>query len=650
MTAARRPAAPLPSWPSGLALASVLTLLAGARLVAEPSTPILVAAIVLALLGIVGRRPAPAGDGERAGVRALQGRAVVAHAVLAAGEALLLAYLRSTTAGGMSADAAHVTLSLGLLLVVGAAAVLLLLELLMAQARQSGVVEAARVERATTTAITLLAGAGFLVGSVYAAHKSDVRVELAWAAPTTPSGATLALLTTSSCGAARERPEVFLFFERGSSALAEVQDYFDALAAGGARVQTLDQAVDPALAKALKVTKNGHVAVRCGERSESWLLGADRDEAQRKLPKLDSEVRARIGKVGRDPVNVYFTVGHGERSVDENDKSGRPPGKTLKKLLEARNARVKKLGLAEGLSSGVPEDAGLVVVFGPTQAFLPEEVKALGTWVDAGGALAVFVDPPTPGADDATAATAAQASLQPLLSTLGVALGGSELLNDREYVKQTGTNADHPFLFSTSFGTHKSVKTLNAARGTRPLVFLQAQAVQRLPASSPSPDAGPKVSLIARTRPATWQDVVADRRFDEGAAEKRDIHDFAAVIEQKHGDKETRALVVGDADVVADALITQEANAIFAWETLQWLVRDDDAPAGGVTVDEDVPIRHTRAEDTVVFYGTVLGGPAALLLIGALTVRRRRRRAPRTATPTPTPAASSPSPTEGGAP
>jgi hypothetical protein len=623
----------LPAWPSGLAVLSLLLLLFGARLAAEPSFPLRVGSVVVAIVGAVGRRP-PAAGADLLGVRALQGRALVAHLVLAGGEALLGLHARAATAGGLGADAANVTLSLGLLLVVGAAAVLVLLELLMAQARLSGVVEVARVERATQTAVTLLGAAGFLIGSVFAVHKADVRVELASAAPTTPSGATLALLSTSSCGAAGDKPEIFLFFERGSSALVEVQDYFDVLGAGGARVRTLDQALDPALAKALKVTKNGNIAVRCGERSESWLLGADRDEAQRKLGKLDSEVRARIGKVGRDPVNVYFTVGHGERSADESDKSGRASGKGLKKLLEARNAKVKKLGLAEGLANRVPDDAGLVIVFGPTQAFLPEEVKALTSFVDAGGALAVFVDPPAPDAAQVTDSLAVTASLQPLFTALGVALGDAEVVNDREYVKQSGTAADHVFVFSTSFGTHRAVKTLNGSRGTRPLLFLQAQAVRRVDgASGAAGDGGPKVALIARSRPASWQDTVRDRRFDEAAGEKRDILDLAAVVEKKVGDKEARALVVGDADVVGDALLAQEANAIFAWEALQWLVRDDDAPAGGVTIDEDIPIRHTRDEDTAVFYSTVFGAPALLVAVGWFTVRRRRRPRPKAPSP-----------------
>jgi hypothetical protein len=101
---------------------------------------------------------------------------------------------------------------------------------------------------------------------------------------------------------------VFLFFERGSGALGEVRDYFDALQAHGVTVVTQDAAIDPALAKKMKVSKNGTVGLRCGERSETWQVGEDREEASKKLGKLDEEIRTRLAKISKDPSTVYFTA------------------------------------------------------------------------------------------------------------------------------------------------------------------------------------------------------------------------------------------------------------------------------------------------------------------------------------------------------
>ncbi|MDP2343321.1 MAG: hypothetical protein Q8O67_20350 [Deltaproteobacteria bacterium] len=618
--------------PSGLALISLLLLFIGARMLEdETQTIALVLGTLASIAAAVWRVVGLPNDG---GVRALRLRAVAAHAAVAAG-GLLVTLSTLTT---LDDDVYAIVTSLALLGTIGGGVVLFALEMLMDQSRASGFVDAARVERATSTAVTLVAGFGMLAGVVYAVNKQDVRFDLAYASPTSPSGATLTLLDTAACGDAKEKPEVFLFFERGSTSLSEVQDYFATLEQKGARVVTLDQAMDPALSKAIKVTKNGYVGFRCGEKTETWLLGAERDDAQKKLQKLDEEVRTRLGKISRDPVNVYMTVGHGERPVDESDKSGRAAAKSLKKLLESQNVKPKKLGVADGLTSAVPADAGLVVVLGPQRAFMPEEARTLAQYVDAGGAIALFIDPPVPGTTDPDV-VGVTASLQPVFDALSVKLAGFEVVNDKEFVKESRTKADTTFVFSTSFGSHKAVKTLNSARGKAALLFLQAQAVSRVDvAAGAEKNKDLKVSMVARSRPATWTDVDGDRTFTEGK-EKRDIVDLVAVIEKKVGnEKEARALVAGDSDVVADTLLGNEANAVFAYEAFQWLLRDDQgADAGSITVSDDVPIRHTRDEDTAWFYGTILAGPAVVLAIGLGSLKlRRRKKKPTTTTTTTT--------------
>jgi hypothetical protein len=601
---------PLPQGPSILAAVGIAILFVGGRLL-DAGPFLRAAAITCTVMALASGVWRVVKAGSVAGPQTLARRAFAAHLAVAMAGILVVV---STIIDGNVAGACMVG---AVVFGFGGSAVLLALELLMQQTRSSGLVDLPRVQRATSTAVTIVAGLTALAGIVYGVNANDKRFDLAYAAPSAPSGATSAILDTASCGAAGEKPEVVLFFERGSTAYAEVADYFEALRALGARVSLLDQALDPALAKAMKVAKNGTVAFRCGEKVESYNVGADRDEASRKLRKLDQEVRTKLGKLTRDPQNVYVTVGHGERPIDETDKSGRTSSKNLKKLLDANNAKVKKFGIAEGSTAKVPDDANLVIVLGPQQPFLPEEAQTLAAYVKAGGAIAVFVDPPRPGSDDVDVA----ASLEPLLQVLGLSMGHSEVVNDKEFVKQTNTSADHAFVFSTSFGTHKAVKTLAAARGKAALLFLSAQALTKR-------DAGPSVSVLARSRPATWSDVVVNRAFDDGA-EKRDVLDLAAAVEVKGDATEARALVVGDSDVVADTLLSNEANAVFAFEALQWLLRDDTlASAAGAAVVDDAPIRHTRDEDTVWFWGTTLLAPLAVLLTGVVVVRLRRRRRP----------------------
>lgn len=479
--------------------------------------------------------------------------------------------------------------------------ILLAIELTGAPMRAAGFVEMRRVKQAAGTAATLAFAFGGLALLNVAAAKVEWRKDLSFAAPTSPSHATLSLLEASE-----REVELFLFFEKGSPVLTELGDYFDGLEKAGAQMTVLDQALDAGLAKDLKVSRNGTVAFRSGERSETWYVGTDRDAARRKVRKIDEEVRTRLSKLTRDAKTLYFTTGHGERGERAAKPGERAAASTFAKLAKALNAKIKPLGLREGLGAKIPDDADAVIVHGPESKFLPGEVEALKAYVESGGSVMLLLEP---GTDH---------GLDPVLEVLGVEGPTTPLLNEQEFVRRTHTNADHAFLFAASFASHKSVKALNDARGRVALLFLRAGELGREKGSKA------KVTFIARSRSGTFADENDNGRFDEGEAKK--VRDFAAAVEVPVESKpEARGIVVADSDVLSDALLITEANAAFGYEAVLWLLRDD-AAGGAVDMDDDVPIVHTRDEDSFWFYGTTVVAPALVLLAGLLFVRSRRRR------------------------
>jgi hypothetical protein len=644
----------LAGWPNALAALSVLALFFALRILDDAPRLAALGVAAIAWAGALAGRIRGRLSADAEGKKLLLLVGAPADALLLVGGALAA----WSILGGARGETAQLATGAGVLLLAAGLAITVALELVCGPMRATGVVDNRRVSAAARTAATLTAAVAGLIGLGYGVEKLDVRRDFSFAAPTSPSAATLSMLEAGRCAApvgegdaegdaqradppaaasaGGERPEVFLFFERGNTALGEVRDYFDGLSRAGARVTVLDSAADPVLAKALKISKNGTVGFRCGQRTESWTLGMDREDAQKKLNKLDEEVRTRLAKITKDAATVYVTVGHGERSLEEAAKGGeRISAKGLKKLIESLNAKVKKLGIGDGLSNEVPEDASLVVVPGPTSAFLPEEANALTRYVTGGGSLLLLLDPPLPGQPDVAA------SLEPLLAALGTKVGQHEVLNDKAYVKNTGTNADHAFLYSTSFGSHKSVKTLSGARGKAALLFLSATNVDKRAATGEA-----KVSLIARTPGGSFIDVNGDRAH-QPELEARAVLDLAAAVElpvigasangaanpaAEGARGEGRAIVVGDSDIVADMIVSQDANAMFAYEALLWLLRDDAKLGGGVAPEEDVPIRHTRDEDILWFYLTIFLGP--LLCLGGglafVTLKRRRRASART--------------------
>ncbi len=101
---------------------------------------------------------------------------------------------------------------------------------------------------------------------------------------------------------------------------------------------------------------------------------------------------------------IYFTQGHGERSLDPGEKNY---GEAFK-LLQDKNFEVLPLNLAQTLK--VPIDAAAVVLAGPSKPFFDAELKAIQDYLDQSGNLMVLIDPES------------QANLTELLKTWGLIL------------------------------------------------------------------------------------------------------------------------------------------------------------------------------------------------------------------------------------
>jgi ABC-type uncharacterized transport system involved in gliding motility auxiliary subunit len=101
---------------------------------------------------------------------------------------------------------------------------------------------------------------------------------------------------------------------------------------------------------------------------------------------------------------IYFTQGHGERSLDPGEKNY---GEAFK-LLQDKNFEVLPLNLAQTLK--VPIDAAAVVLAGPSKPFFDAELKAIQDYLDQSGNLMVLIDPES------------QTNLTELLKTWGLVL------------------------------------------------------------------------------------------------------------------------------------------------------------------------------------------------------------------------------------
>lgn len=587
--------------PAGLVLLAVLLLFVAERVLAEGTARLaaLVAAGLAFAAGVAWRLLSlrgVKGPVVRAGWLQL-----LAFAGCAAAAALYAVSVAVDTGTRQAGEVSAMWL-IGSVLAFGLSlTAILAIESVAVSMRQAGFVEPLRLRHALAGTLSFVLALGGLSFLNWAVNYQDLRQDLSYGAPTRPTESTLSLVGASS------RPvEVYLFFEKGSPVLAEIRDYFDALAARGAQVHVLDQALDIELAKALGVSRNGTIALRSGERRESWYVGSEREEARRHVRDLEDGVRERLSRATRELKSIYMTYGHGERLEGRASTGDRPAASQFHQLAKALNAKIRKLGTAEGFSAGVPADAEMVVVHGPTQPFQPAEVRALQDYFARGGSLLLLLDPGTGH------------GLDGLLRELGLVAPGRRLANDREYLRQTQTVADRGFLFSRSFVSHRAVRSLGESVRNAALLVRDAGQLLRADGESEA-----QVTFLARTRPFTFEDLDGDWEFDE-ATETRGLFELVAAVERPAAEGRTaRAIVVADSDILADGVVANEPNAAFGLDSSLWLLRDD-ATSGDVAGAEDIPIRHTRDQDSLWFYASTFAVPMLALGLGLATTRRRR--------------------------
>jgi len=593
----------LSPWPTVLVWLALMLFFVAERMVADESLRIVFGVLAAAsfVVGVLWRGLAlrgVEGDARRMSLASLALYGVI-------GLVAVCHFLRLSMAEGAPPDArGPVVLQIAsvILAAIGVGP-LLALELAARQMRPAAFVEWRRARQAIGTGLSIVVGIAALFLLNYAAHQRMERKDFSFGAPSSPSPATVSLVQASP-----EPIEVYLFLERGNRLQAEVQDYFDGLLEAGASFEQLDQAINPELAKELKVTGNGYVGLKSGERAGKWYLGTELDNSRTRLKRMDKELRGELAKLAIEKRKVYFTSGHGERQDAKASKGEAPGGKQLRDVVRGFNGTVRSLGLAEGLGHAVPDDADLVVVFGPTSSFMPAEVAALTRYLEGGGDVLVLVDPKV------------DHGLAPLLAALGLEVGAHEVCNDSVFLQQSYSKADHAFLVTNSFTSHKSVRSLSRVRGRAALALKSAGALRK-----PKPDSKGKVTFVVRALAKSYEDLNGDRTFNPDT-EQHAVPDLVAVVEvPAQGGDEGRSAVIADSDLFDDLLLGNQANLVLAYDLVTWLLGDD-ALSGEVASDEDVPIRHTREGDKLWFYGTTFAAPALVLGLGLTLVSLKRRR------------------------
>ena len=268
--------------------------------------------------------------------------------------------------------------------------------------------------------------------------------------------------------------------------------------------------------------------------------------------------------------NIYFTVGHGERSLGEAAANGENYG-LIKKELEKESYTVKELNLFA--TGKVPVDADVLVIAGPHTAFFPKELEILSAWIKAGGHVWMAFDL------DIRESGLAPGSKQlaSLVKEYGVDVGNQMLVDPTSKAANVEPQVLMGFAVAKQHPITKDFPTSNMGLVANFLFPLTA----RFTLAEPAKDAPYTVTVLAKTTASAWaeSDWNSLRKgvvhFDEGKDFRGEMN-LALAVEGKDAKKTPyRLALFGSSAYGLNGLLRFAGNRDLFLNSIAWLVNDE---------------------------------------------------------------------------
>ena len=483
----------------------------------------------------------------------------------------------------------------------------------LAKGGRAGVlhVDALRVRQLSASALSVTLAGAALVFIGYMASAFNRSADFSYFKTASP-GESVREIVLSMDGPLRAA----LFFPGVNPVKDEALVYLNELArvTGKVVIEEYDRYSDPASAEEYQARSDGVLYLRRGDAQERIFLGLNMAEAGPGLRVLDSQVQAALLQLNRERRVVYLTTGHGELNdplAAEYPGSGLVPDpgqfdvgllplQALRSLMDLLNYDVLELGGGDGLANEIPEDADMLMILGPRRPFLEGEINAVRDYLDRGGALVLALEPD------------GEFVLGGLLEDLGVDYEPAMVLDD-----QYALSTDRRGLVTNQFSMHPAVTTPSRQSMSNSVVMLGPGSFTPI-----EDQQGVTTEAIVESPLSSFADLNGNFTFDEGEEEQR--NHFLAVAVERESPSGMRALVYGDAEIFSDRWIGTMLNPFLVRDGILWL-HGEEAFAGEVVSEEDIPVFHTRAENIFWFYTIIFGAPAAVLGMGLAIVYRQRR-------------------------
>lgn len=401
-------------------------------------------------------------------------------------------------------------------------------------------------------------------------------------------------------------------FDRFRSRLAEYEYQSE-----NVDVEYIDADRRPVQAKEYEIQQYGTVVVEYMGRRERVTSDQEQDLTNALIKVLNPVTH-----------KVYFLAGHGEKDPEQTERDGYSG---IADALRRDNYEFAKLVLAQ--TNEIPADATMLVIAGPQTDLLEQEVPLISDYLDSrAGKLMVMLDPSASLTEPRP-----MPRLEGLLKEWGIEATQSIVVDvsglTRIATMPVGTPPypNHPitdrFELITMFPMVRAITPFTAPQNRLATTFLQTTPQSWAEANlasledpeslAPETDrgdlTGPVSIGVAVAAAAPGQ---AEKKPDEAAAD--------AATTAAEQSPETRVVVFGDSDFVANNYLGVEGNGDLFLNAVSWLAQQENLIAVRPRQAADRRLTMTAPQIAGMFWISIVIVPVAVLGAGIVGWWRRR--------------------------
>lgn len=307
-------------------------------------------------------------------------------------------------------------------------------------------------------------------------------------------------------------------------------------------------------------------------------------------------------RIGRDSLpKIYYDIGHDEASLSSESQNGRM---VFKNYLVNANFAIQESDSKRWDS--VPEDADVLMIWGPKKDFMPSEIEVIEKYIDEGGKLLIALDPD---------------------------LNSDPVKNLRQLLTQKGIVASNSLVIDT-------LNNVSGSNGTVPIASRYAQdhvITKDFPGQVFFPLTGfvtlgeqaeGKGLVFSTQFPAAWGEM-SPKEFVEGKVVYNEGQDIKGPVAYAVAAKIKDGGTIGffaNSTFVDNAYAKYASNHILVLNTLSWLTGDDQLISFDLPGLNNEPVFISSPQLGVIFFFSVIFAPLSLFSLAIFNYRRRRVR------------------------